>query len=81
MSVPAASLLTMRKILQVQISLVGQSTTKKRIFYGQADHKGGGGVSPIGPNRKQMWEFWPIFSIEIWFFVTQKWNGKGMNEH
>ena len=28
----------------------------------------GGGGSPIGPDRKQMW---PIFSIEIWLFDTQ----------
>ena len=28
---------------------------KKRSFYGQADRKGGeGGVSPLGPDRKQM---------------------------
>ena len=29
---------------------------KKRIFYSQADHKGGGvgGISHLGPDRKQM---------------------------
>ena len=27
---------------------------KKRTFYGQADSKGGRGVSPVGPDRKQM---------------------------
>ena len=37
---------------------------KKRIFYSQADRKGVG-------LREQMWKFWPIFSIEIWFFDTQ----------
>ena len=31
---------------------------KKRSFYGQADRKGGGGVSPLDPDRKQMWKFW-----------------------
>ena len=46
---------------------------KKRISYGQADRKGGGGgVSPLGPDRKKMWKFWLIFFIEIWFFDTQK---------
>ena len=48
--------------------------SKKRIFYSLADRKGGGGwslVSPFGPDRKQMWEFWPLFSIEMWFFDTQ----------
>ena len=43
--------------------------SKKRKFYGQADCKGGG-FSPIGPDRQQMWKFWPIFCIEIWFFDT-----------
>ena len=28
-------------------------------------------VSLLSPDRKQMWKFWPIFSIEIWFFDTQ----------
>ena len=27
---------------------------KKRTFYGHADRKGGGSVSPVGPDRKQM---------------------------
>ena len=36
------------------------SREKKLIFYGQADHKGWG-VSHLGPDRKQMWKFWPIF--------------------
>ena len=31
----------------------------------------GGGVSHNGPDRKQMWKCWPIFSIEFWFFDTQ----------
>ena len=40
---------------------------KKRVFYGQADRKGGGGggevwVSPISPDRKQMLI---LFFIEI----------------
>ena len=25
----------------------------------------GGGVSPVGPDRKKMWEFWSIFSLEF----------------
>ena len=43
------------------------SREKKLIFYGQADHKGWG-VSHLGPDRKQMWKFWPTFFISIWFF-------------
>ena len=30
-----------------------------------------GGVSHLGPDRKEMWKFWPIFSIVFWFFDTQ----------
>ena len=30
-----------------------------------------GGVNLLGPDRQQMWKFWPIFSIEILFFDTQ----------
>ena len=29
------------------------------------------GVSHLGPDCKQMLKFWPIFSIEVWFFDTQ----------
>ena len=36
---------------------------KRRIFYGQADRKGAGGVSHLGRDQKQMWKFWPIFLI------------------
>ena len=25
----------------------------------------------VGPDQKQMWKFWSIFFIEIWFFDTQ----------
>ena len=32
---------------------------------------GSGGVSHLGPDRKEMWKFWPIFSIVFWFFDTQ----------
>ena len=39
---------------------LGESS-KKRIFYGQGDHSWGEGVSPIDPDRKQMWKLWPIF--------------------
>ena len=31
--------------------------------------RGGGRVSHLGPDRKQMWKFWSFF-IEIWFFDT-----------
>ena len=32
-----------------------RGVVRKRIFYGQAGRKGGGGlVSPLGPDRKQM---------------------------
>ena len=42
----------------------GGHQNKKRSFYGQADRKEGreGGVSPLGPDRKQMWKFWSNFS-------------------
>ena len=40
---------------------------KKRSFYGQADREGGGrragGVSPLVPDRKQMWKFWSNFLL------------------
>ena len=37
---------------------LGKAWKKQQIFYGQADPKGGGGgVSPLGPDRKQMWSF------------------------
>ena len=36
-------------------------SVKKRIFYGQADCKGGG-VSHLGPDCKQMWKLW-FFSL------------------
>ena len=32
--------------------------------------RGGREGSPLGPDRKQMWKFWPI-SLKIWFFDTQ----------
>ena len=32
---------------------------------------GGVEVSHIGPGRKQMWIFLPIFSIEVWLFDAQ----------
>ena len=45
---------------------------RKRIFtVTLAIREGDGGVSPLGPYRNQIWKFWPIFSIEIWFFDTQ----------
>ena len=46
---------------------------KKGIFYGQADHKReeGGGVSHLGPDRKQMWKLWRIFFNGIWLYDTQ----------
>ena len=43
----------------------------KRIFYGQADRKGGGSTKPVGPDRKQMWKFWPIFFNGIRLYDTQ----------
>ena len=37
----------------------------------RSDRKGGeGGVSHLGPDRKQMWKFW-FFFIVIWFLATQ----------
>ena len=37
------------------VNISTKASRKKRIFYGQADRKGGGGgVSPLGPDRKQM---------------------------
>ena len=36
------------------------SRQKERIFYGQADRKGGGG-SPLSPERKKMWNFLSFF--------------------
>ena len=30
-----------------------------------------GGISPLGPDRKQMWKFWSFFFIEIRFCYTQ----------
>ena len=33
--------------------------------------KGGWGLSPLGPDRKQTWKIWPILSIEIQFSETQ----------
>ena len=41
-----------------------RGVVKKRIFYGQADRKGGAGVGHLGPDCKQLWKFWPIFSVE-----------------
>ena len=35
------------------------------IFYGQADREGVEAASPIGPDCKQMWKFWSIFSC-LW---------------
>ena len=32
---------------------------KKRMFYSHAEYKVGGGVSPLGQDRKEMWKFWP----------------------
>ena len=43
----------------------------KRYFTVRLTVRGGGEVSPVGPDRKQMWKYCPIFSIEIWFFDTQ----------
>ena len=45
-----------------------RGVVQKRIFYGP-DRKGGGvGISPLGPDRKQMWKFWSNFP----FFLNSK---------
>ena len=47
--------------LSVCQSALGKSSKNKLSFYGQADRKGGG-VSPLGPDRKQMCKIWSNFS-------------------
>ena len=44
---------------------------KKSIYILHISRSGSGGVSHLGPDRKEMWKFWPIFSIVFWFFDTQ----------
>ena len=48
--------------LSVCQSALGKSSKNKLSFYGQADRKGGGEVSPLGPDRKQMCKIWSHFS-------------------
>ena len=42
--------------------------SKKGYFTVRLTIRGGG---PFGYDRKQMWKFWPIYSIKIWFLYTQ----------
>ena len=41
---------------------------KERVFYGQADRKGRR-VSPVGPDRKQMWKCWSFchWNLILWY--------------
>ena len=60
----------------IPITPLSKGSLKTRIFYGLLvgwPWGGGGGcrVSPLGPERKQMWKSWPILGLEIWFFDTQ----------
>ena len=41
---------------------------KNGLFTVRLTIRGGG---PFGYDRKQMWKFWPIYSIKIWFLYTQ----------
>ena len=50
-----------RYVFRVFLLWYIKGSHKKRSFYSQADRKGGG-VSPLGPDRKQMWKFWSNFS-------------------
>ena len=50
---------------------INRQGVKKRIFYGQAESKGGGGFSPHGPDHKQMWNFWSTFSLKFESVILQ----------
>ena len=39
-------------------------------FYNQADRKGG--ISPLGPDCKQMWKFWPILALKLDSLIPKK---------
>ena len=45
--------------VQILMTMI-REVVKKRVFYGQADRKEGWGVNPLGPDSKEMWNFWPI---------------------
>ena len=58
-----------RSVLSIQHPPLQREVVKNGYFMVRLTVEEGG--QPLGPDRKQMWKFWTIFFIEIWFFDTQ----------
>ena len=54
-----------------KIILMLREGLKNELFTVRLTVRWEGGVSPVGPDRKRMWKFWPIFSMEYDYMILK----------
>ena len=60
---------TLHLVGSIVFTVVREVVIKSGYFTARSTLRGG--ISTLGPDRKQMWKLWPIFFIEFCFFNTQ----------